>query len=128
MEPFEPAQQLLFTIASLIKLILEGVSIFCVLLGLLQTVKFILTLPRSVRRQLPFTEIRLLFGSWLALALEFQLGADILATTISPSLTKLGELAMLAVIRTFLNYFLTKELEQECLQKESNHPTTPSGV
>jgi uncharacterized membrane protein len=50
---------------------------------------------------------------WLALALEFQLAADILSTTISPSLEALGKLAIIAVIRTFLNYFLTKELETE---------------
>jgi hypothetical protein len=57
--------------------------------------------------------IRLTFGLWLALALEFQLAADILSTTVSPSLEALARLAIIAVIRTFLNYFLTKELEAE---------------
>ena len=61
----------------------------------------------------PLPAVRLQFGSWLALALEFQLGADIVATTINPTLQSLGELGLLAVIRTFLNYFLGKELETE---------------
>ncbi|WRH69101.1 MAG: DUF1622 domain-containing protein [Planktothrix sp. GU0601_MAG3] len=66
------------------------------------------------RRQIfPFIELRLNFGSWLALALEFQLGADILFTTVTPSFIALGQLAAIAVIRTFLNYFLNKELEME---------------
>ena len=60
-------------------------------------------------------------SSWLALALEFQLGADIVATTINPSWQSLGELGLLAVIRTFLNYFLQRELaEQERLVKAAS--------
>jgi uncharacterized membrane protein len=55
--------------------------------------------------------LRLQFGSWLALALEFQLGADIIATTVNPTLQSLGELGLLALIRTFLIFFLQKELE-----------------
>lgn len=57
--------------------------------------------------------MRTRFGSWLALALEFQLAADILATTINPSLDELLKLAIIAVIRTFLNYFLSRELTAE---------------
>ncbi len=51
------------------------------------------------------------FGSWLSLALEFQLGADIVATTASPNRDNLIQLAVVAVIRTFLNVFLERELE-----------------
>lgn len=43
---------------------------------------------------------------------KFQLGADIVSTTISPSLEDLTKLAIIAVIRTFLNYFLEKELKE----------------
>ena len=64
--------------------------------------------------------MRLKFGTWLAVALEFQLGADLVATTINPTLQSLGELAILAAVRTFLNYFLAKELEiEERVLKES---------
>ncbi len=51
------------------------------------------------------------FGTWLGMALEFQLGADIVATTVNPTLQSLIELALLAAVRTFLNFFLQKELE-----------------
>ncbi len=57
--------------------------------------------------------LRLRFGVWLAIALEFQLGADIVATTVAPTFEVLGRLGAIAAIRTFLNYFLNKELAEE---------------
>lgn len=95
--------------------ILETISVICVIVGLIKTIQLALALSRRHRRHtpFPFNKIRLRFGIWLALALEFQLGADILATTIAPSLEELGKLGLIAVIRTFLNYFLGKELETE---------------
>ena len=56
--------------------------------------------------------LRLKFGGWLALALEFQLASDILKTTIAPTYENLIQLGAIAVIRTFLNYFLNKELKE----------------
>ena len=52
------------------------------------------------------------FGVWLMLGLEFELAADIVRTAISPSWTDIGQLASIGVIRTFLNYFLEKDLEK----------------
>lgn len=60
-----------------------------------------------------FTRIRLLLARYLALALEFQLGADILSTAISPSWDQILKLGAIAVIRTALNFFLSREMEQE---------------
>ncbi len=45
--------------------------------------------------------------------MEFQLGADILSTAVAPSWDQIGKLGAIAVIRTTLNYFLTKEMQQE---------------
>jgi uncharacterized membrane protein len=60
-----------------------------------------------------YTKIRLLLARYLALGLEFQLGAEILSTAIAPSWDQIGKLGAIAVIRTALNYFLTREMEQE---------------
>lgn len=54
--------------------------------------------------------IRIQFGSSLALTLELLLGADILATAIAPTWGDIGKLAAIAVLRTALNYFLEREL------------------
>lgn len=59
-----------------------------------------------------YVGIRLLLAHYLALALEFLLAADVLATAISPSWDQIGKLAAIAAIRTVLNVFLTREMEQ----------------
>ena len=60
-----------------------------------------------------FTATRLTLARYLALALEFQLGADILSTAIAPSWEQIGKLGAIAVIRTGLNYFLFLEMKAE---------------
>jgi uncharacterized membrane protein len=59
-----------------------------------------------------FRATRLLFSHYLVLALEFQLAADILATAMAPSWDQVGKLAAIAAIRTFLNYFLGREVRE----------------
>jgi uncharacterized membrane protein len=56
-------------------------------------------------------EIRVQFGSSVAVSLELLLGADVLATAVAPSWDDIGKLAAIAVIRTLLNYFLERELK-----------------
>ncbi|HSU25189.1 MAG TPA: DUF1622 domain-containing protein, partial [Pyrinomonadaceae bacterium] len=60
-----------------------------------------------------YNKIRLTLARYLALALELQLGADILSTAISPSWDQIGKLGAIAVIRTALNFFLTREMRDE---------------
>jgi uncharacterized membrane protein len=100
-------------VVSIGKLCLEAISVFCVLFGILKTAQLGIHLSRFQDDTFPFIQLRLRFGVWLALALEFQLGADILATTITPTTSALVRLGAIAVIRTFLNYFLNQELEKE---------------
>ena len=59
------------------------------------------------------TGVRLGLARFLTLALEFQLAADVLGTAISPSWHEIGQLAAIAVIRTALNYSLTREIDNE---------------
>jgi uncharacterized membrane protein len=51
------------------------------------------------------------YGVWLLLGLEFELASDIIDTVISPDWMDIAKLGAIAVIRTFLNYFLEKDLE-----------------
>jgi uncharacterized membrane protein len=51
------------------------------------------------------------FARWLVLALEFELAADLLRTLVAPTWMDLGQLAAIAAIRTFLNYFLDRDIE-----------------
>ena len=52
-------------------------------------------------------------GRYLVLGLEFQLGSDILSTAVAPTIAEIKILAAIVVIRTVLNYFLSKEIERE---------------
>ena len=76
------------------------------------TVRFVqAAVIRGTERR--FSRIRLGLGRYLALGLEFQLAGDILSTAIAPTFEEIGKLAAIAAIRTALNYFLAKEIEQE---------------
>ena len=68
-----------------------------------------------------YNRTRLTLARYFALALEFQLGADILSTAIAPSWDQIGKLGAIAVIRTGLNYFLTREIQDE----EQQNPALP---
>jgi len=58
-------------------------------------------------------EVRLTLGRWLAVALEFELAADILNTAVTPTWNDIEKLAAIAALRTALNYFLEREIRQE---------------
>jgi uncharacterized membrane protein len=66
------------------------------------------------------------FGVWLLLGLEFALAADIITSVISPTWQDIGELGAIAVIRTFLNYFLEHDLENAASAAERAQNTVPS--
>jgi uncharacterized membrane protein len=75
---------------------------------------FIQTLADAVARASPEQKrmVGLRFSRWLVVALTFQLAADIIGTAITTDWDALGRIAVIAVIRTFLNYFLEKELRE----------------
>jgi uncharacterized membrane protein len=62
-------------------------------------------------------EIRLRLGRWLALALEFELGADILRTAVAPTWSEIGQLAAIATVRTALNFFLQQEIDKASVRR-----------
>src|SRR5438046_1060430 len=72
-----------------------------------------IAVPQASRGARRFTAVRLDFARYLALALEFQLAADVLQTAVTPTLDQLGILAAIATIRTALNFFLSREMKDE---------------
>jgi uncharacterized membrane protein len=57
------------------------------------------------------------FGRWLVAGLTFQLAADIIETSITTDWDAIGRIAAIAVIRTFLNFFLERDLAEVRMQK-----------
>lgn len=67
-------------------------------------------------------EIRFRLGRWLVVALEFLLAADILKTAVAPSWSEIGQLAAIAVLRTALNFFLQREIDNARLARSDDPP------
>ncbi len=55
-------------------------------------------------------EVWLDYARYLIAGLTFQLAADIVRTTVAPTWDDIGRLAAIAVVRTFLSYFLERDL------------------
>jgi uncharacterized membrane protein len=105
-------EEYLITAVDYLRLVVEAIGAAVVGYGVVATAaRFVLTLLGM--RDDSNTEIRLFLGRYLALGLEFQIGADILSTAVAPTFDDVLLLGAIVVIRTVLNYFLSKELERE---------------
>lgn len=110
---FRPMELILKEIAANVALAAELVCVICIAIGAITAiVKVVAALAartldaRTVRRG-----VWMSFAVWIILALEFALGADIVRTAIAPTWNDIGQLASIAVIRTGLNYFLERDLQ-----------------
>ena len=63
------------------------------------------------------------YARWLVAALTFQLAADIIETSVTTDWQTIGRLGAIAVIRTFLNYFLERDVEEE--QRKCDNAGSP---
>jgi uncharacterized membrane protein len=104
------AERLLQELAMFLKVFLEGIAILTVAIAVILTLRKIFRLWR--RDRILQETIRLELGGVLALALEFLLAADIVGTAISPSWDAVAKLAAITGIRTFLNFFLQREVRE----------------
>lgn len=66
-------------------------------------------------------DVWLRYGRWLVAGLTFQLASDIVHTAIAPSWEDIGRLGAIAVIRTFLSYFLERDMEDWREEGASRH-------
>ena len=105
-------EELFRTVASHVALLLEAMVVLTVAIGALEALYRILT-SSLVHRADDWNRraVWLRFAGWILIALEFALGADIVRTAIAPSWDDIGKLGAIAAIRTFLGFFLGKDLE-----------------
>jgi uncharacterized membrane protein len=109
---FEQTEQQVRAWVEWLRLLVEALGALVIAAGvaivIVALVRYVLAGGRG-----SFVPIRLAFARYLTLALELQLAADILSTSIAPTWDRIGKLAAIAVIRTALNYFLSRELKDE---------------
>jgi uncharacterized membrane protein len=92
-----------------------GISAF---VGLISFLK-ILTKPTKVQTQDKET-IRLRLARGMLLALDFEVGSDILKTVLVPSLNELSILAVVVGIRIVLSWSLSKEIDKHNIDMKSS--------
>jgi uncharacterized membrane protein len=95
-----------------LRLLVEALGAFVIAMGFVVVV-IGLVKHATIYQQAGFTPIRLSFARFLTLALELQLAADILSTSVAPSWDRIGKLGAIAIIRTALNFFLSREMKDE---------------
>jgi uncharacterized membrane protein len=72
-------------------------------------------------------DVWLRYARWLVAGLTFQLAGDIVETAIAPSWQDIGRLAAIAVIRTFLNFFLERDLAEIRERQNENRRGAAAG-
>src|SRR5215210_7999579 len=106
-------EELLRETVAVLVMVVEACGAAVIIVGALWAfVRFVWAGVRG-RDTTAFVPVRLTLGRFLALGLEFQLASDILTTAVAPTFEEITKLAAIATIRTALNYFLRKEIEEE---------------
>lgn len=113
-------ETLIVQAASYLQIIFEAASVLVVAAGGVAFARAFVVLrnidaERKARRTL---------GKYLIVALELQLGADIIATATDPTIEELAKLTAIAFVRTFLDYFLVREIREERVDEKREQTQT----
>lgn len=104
-------ESILHEIAHYVALAIETIAIAVIAIGALQAVIGVARVGMhsgdATKEQ---RDVWMKFARWLVAGLTFQLAADVVNTSFSPTWDEIGHLAAVAVIRTFLSYFLDREM------------------
>lgn len=109
-------EQLLVDLSETTVLLVQFLALIFIMLA---TVRLLFDVVRMLFRQWngqadPHASRRIWldYARWLIAALTLQLSADIIESAIAPSWESIAQLAAIAAIRTFLNYFLEKDMHE----------------
>jgi uncharacterized membrane protein len=105
--------------------ITHAIALLIIAIGTIQA--FIRSLRALFHPSAAGTQFRnayLQYARWLVGGLTFQLAADIIESSIAPTWDEIGRVGAIAVIRTFLNFFLERDL----VELERRDAESPSAV
>ena len=108
------AESWLFQIVGWLELLAEGAAAVVIAWGVVQALgSLAVRVVRPSGDAVNATEgLRLRLGRTLALAIEFTLAADVLATAVAPTRADVVRLGALVLLRTLLNLFLEREIRE----------------
>jgi uncharacterized membrane protein len=116
-------EALLHEIAHDVSLAVEAIAIACIAVGALEALVGMVRV--GMRRGTKGQDRRavwLMFARWLVAGLTFQLAADVVGTSFAPTWDEIGHLGAIAVIRTFLSYFLDREMDDTRKRQDEGRP------
>ena len=113
----------LYEIAEHVALTIEAAAILIIAYAsaeaLVATVRVMVRHGTVAERRLTWMR----YAHWLAAGLTFQLAADVVSTTVTPDWTRIGRVAAVAAIRTFITYFLDRDLADARERHEAEAPS-----
>ena len=93
-------------------ILIDALALLVIVIGTIEAfvsaLRSMFSPPTSQKRR----DVWLRFARWLIAGLTFQLAADIIETSITTSWQAVARLGGIALIRTFLNYFLERDLSE----------------
>ena len=115
-------EEAILVFATYVELALEAIAIVIVVGGAAQAVMGLIRfVGLKNRTNVDARAVWLAFAHWLVAALTFQLAADIVHTTVAPSWDDIGRVAAIAVVRTFLTFFLDRDIDSIREQQRESH-------
>jgi uncharacterized membrane protein len=120
-------EEMLHQIAHYVALAIEAIAIAIIAIGAIEAViGFVRVGLRSGSTNDERRVVWLSFARMLVAGLTFQLAADVVNTSFSPTWDELGHLAAIAAIRTFLSFFLDREVE-DTRARQRRRSAEPAG-
>jgi|SRR5262245_4349359 len=105
-------QEWLYYLTEKAILLIDGLALIIIVVGTVQAFVTGLHLMVTNVSGHERRDIWLRYARWLVAGLTFQLAADIIETSVTTKWDAVGRLAAIALIRTFLNYFLERDLNE----------------
>lgn len=101
-------------ISGYVGLVIEAIAVLVVAYASLEAAAAVvrLTVSRSRVSEEDRRAIWVRYLRWLVAGLTFQLAADIVHTSVTGDWQDLGRVAAIAVIRTFLGYFIERDMHE----------------
>lgn len=105
-------RELLITAAEYATLVIDAMALVVIVVGTVEA--FIRGIGVMLFSPAGHVEraVWLRYARWLVAGLTFELGADIVETLAAPTWDDIGRISAIAAIRTFLNFFLERDLAE----------------
>jgi uncharacterized membrane protein len=119
-------KELLIPVTEFAVAVIDAMALLIVMVG---TVIAFVAAIKAMFSPLAGSERRALwlgYARWLVAGLTFQLAADIIESSITQSWEAIARLAAVAVIRTFLDYFLERDMSEMREQRRNTQAPAPA--